>query len=290
MPNDQTVTIPLARAWRPSWVRPPPMKRPFVAPDTAEMFGLAPMLANRPIHSEPIHPPTKWTPTTSSESSKPNRYLRLTASAQTAPATRPSSVAAHGVMKPQAGVMATRPATAPEEEPTIVGFPSRIHSTMIQPSSAAAVATWVLTNASAVTPSVVISEPALNPNQPNHSSPAPSATIGTLCGLNLSRGQPTRLPSTRHSASAAEPALMWTAVPPAKSSAWSLLAMNPPPQIQCATGTYTSVNQPNAKTSQPANFVRSEIEPLISATVMIANIIWNARTTYVGIPVVPHSS
>ena len=55
--------------------------------------------------------------------------------------------------------------------------------------------------------------------------------------------------------------------------------MKPPPQIQCATGTYTSVNQPNAKTTQPANLVRSEMAPLISATVMIANIIWNARIT-----------
>jgi hypothetical protein len=140
-------------------------------------------------------------------------------------------------MKPQHGVMATRPATAPEDAPTSVGLPSRIHSTMIQPSSAAAVATWVFTNATAVTPSVVISEPALNPNQPNHSRPAPSATNGTLCGLKLSFGQPTRLPSTNATASAAEPALMCTAVPPAKSSACRSVKMKPPPQIQCATGT-----------------------------------------------------
>src|SRR5262245_12922488 len=117
---------------------------------------------------------------------------------------------------------------------------------MIQPRSAADVATWVFTNATAVTPSATSCEPALNPNQPNHSSPAPSATSGTLCGLNVSLGQPTRLPSTSARPSAAEPALMCTAVPPAKSSAWSVVAMKPPPQIQCATGTYTSVNQPNA--------------------------------------------
>src|SRR5438094_573879 len=45
------------------------------------------------------------------------------------------------------------------------------------------------------------------------------------------------------------------------------------------------VNQPNANSIQPPNLARSEIDPLIRATVMIANIIWNARTTYVGIPV-----
>src|SRR3954466_15108757 len=133
------------------------------------MALLAAFVAKKPIDSEPIHPPTKWTPTTSSESSKRNRYLRLTARAQTAPATSPRMTDASGLMKPQDGVIATRPATAPDEAPTMVGLPSRIHSTMIQPINAAAVATWVLTNAIAVVLSVVISEPALNPNQPNHS-------------------------------------------------------------------------------------------------------------------------
>src|SRR5438105_14090466 len=122
---------------------------------------------------------------------------------------------------------------------------------MTQPSRAAAVATWVLTNATAVTESAVSSDPALNPNQPNHSRPAPRATIGTLCGRKLSFGQPTRLPSTSASASAAEPALMCTAVPPAKSSACSLAPMKPPPQLQCATETYTSANQQPATTTQP---------------------------------------
>src|SRR5262245_9974765 len=231
--KDHTVTIELPSACRHSWSAPPPTSMPSpcatYAPPTAAV-------ANRPIHSEPIHPPTKCTPTTSSESSKPSLYFRLTARAQTAPATRPSRAAAQGAMYAHAGVIATRPATAPEEAPTRVGF-ALIHSTMIQPSSAAAVATWVLTNATAVTLSAVSSEPALKPNHPNHSRPAPSATNGTLCGLKPSLGQPTRLPSTRASARAAEPALMCTAVPPAKSSACSLVKMKPPPQIQCATGT-----------------------------------------------------
>src|ERR1051326_6173878 len=50
------------------------------------------------------------------------------------------------------------------------------------------------------------------------------------------------------------------------------------------------VNQPKANSSQPPNLARSEMEPLINATVMIANIIWKASTTYVGMPVEPHSS
>ncbi len=165
------------------------------------------------------------------------RYFRLTASAHTAPATNPRPTAPSGETKAQDGVIATRPATAPEDAPTMVGLPLRIHSTMIQPRSAAAVASWVLINAIAAVLSAVSSEPALKPNHPNHSRPAPSATIGTLCGLKFSFGQPTRRPRTIARASAAEPALMCTAVPPAKSSALSLAPMKPPPQIQCATGT-----------------------------------------------------
>jgi hypothetical protein len=141
------------------------------------------------------------------------------------------------------------------------------------------VASCVLTKAIEVTPSTVSSEPALKPNQPNHSRPAPSATNGTLCGRMFSRGQPIRLPSTSITPRAAEPALMCTAVPPAKSSAPRLAPIQPPPQIQCATGTYTMVNQPIANRTQPPNFSRSDNDPLISATVMIANIIWNAITT-----------
>src|SRR3954464_4072710 len=186
---------------------------------------------------------------------------------------RPRRTAGSGAMKPQARVMATRSETAPEDAPTRVGLPSRSHSTTHQPQSAAAVASWVFTKANAVVPSTVSSEPALKPNQPNHSRPAPSATNGTLCGRMLSRGQPTRLPSTRITPRAAEPALMCTAVPPAKSSAPRLAPIQPPPQIQWATGTYTMVTQPIANRTQPPNFSRSDNDPLISATVMIANII-----------------
>jgi hypothetical protein len=54
-------------------------------------------------------------------------------------------------------VIATRPATAPDEAPTQRRLPFLSHSTRIQPIRAAAVATWVLTNAIAVVLSVVSS-------------------------------------------------------------------------------------------------------------------------------------
>src|SRR6187402_208886 len=107
-------------------------------------------------------------PTTSSESSKPALYFSSTARAQIAPVIRPSTMAQNGVRMLQAGVIATRPATAPDAAPIEVGLPSLIFSTINQPSVAAAGAARVLTQAIAATPSTAASEPELNPNQPNH--------------------------------------------------------------------------------------------------------------------------
>lgn len=94
--------------------------------------------------------------------------------------------------------------------------------------TAIAVAAVVLVNAKPAVSVAESAEPALKPYHPNHSRLAPNRIHGTLCGRAESRGQPRRLPRTRHSASAAAPALIWTAVPPAKSSALSLLAIHPP--------------------------------------------------------------
>ena len=71
-------------------------------------------------------------------------------------------------------------------------------------------------------------EPALKPNQPNHSRPAPIITRVRLCGRIGSLRQPIRLPSTMARARPAMPALMCTAVPPAKSIAARSLAIQPP--------------------------------------------------------------
>ena len=78
-----------------------------------------------------------------------------------------------GPTKPQAGVMTTRPAMAPEIMPSTDGFLPMNHSQPIQASEAVPVAIWV---ESAVMPAVVLAataEPALKPNQPTHRSEAP---------------------------------------------------------------------------------------------------------------------
>ena len=60
------------------------------------------------------------------------------------PATTPRMIEPSRLSAPQAGVMATRPATTPEAAPTEVAWPSRTFSTMSQPIIAAQVATVVL--------------------------------------------------------------------------------------------------------------------------------------------------
>src|SRR5919199_1762780 len=193
-------------------------------------------------------------------------------------------------MKAQAGVMATRPATAPEAAPNVVGCPSRTRSTSSQPMTAAAVATWVLVKASPARPLAPSADPALKPNQPNHSRPAPSITNGRLCGLNCAFGQPLRLPSTSASARPAAPALMWTAVPPAKSSTpraasqpLLLPLASPKLNTQWATGKYTRLAHRVTNADQPRNFARSAMAPEIRAGVMIANMSWNIEKTVAGI-------
>src|SRR6185312_9568001 len=87
-----------------------------------------------------------------------------------------------GLTKPEAGVMATRPATAPEQMPRTDGLPLNIHSTNIQPRPAAAVAICVTAMAMPALAPEVTAEPALKPNQPTQSSKAPIMVRIRLCG------------------------------------------------------------------------------------------------------------
>src|SRR5437899_4531999 len=99
--------------------------------------------------------------------------LRLVApQKQTRPATMPITSDPIGLTKPEAGVMATRPATAPETTPSTEGLPRVTHSANIQASAAVAVANCVTAIAMPALPLAAAAEPALKPNQPTHSSEA----------------------------------------------------------------------------------------------------------------------
>src|SRR5262245_23722591 len=143
------------------------------------------------------------------------------------PATRPMANAPGIPTLPAAGVIATSPATAPEAAPSIEGLPLMNHSANVHDNTAQAVARYVLMKASDADALASSAEPALNPNQPNHRSAAPTIVSVRLCGVMASRPNPIRLPSTKAPTRPATPALMCTTVPPAKSSA-------PHPQIKPA--------------------------------------------------------
>src|SRR5574340_34811 len=95
------------------------------------------------------------------------------------PAIAPITTAPSTLTVPHDGVMATRQATTPDAAPNVVGLPSRRCSTNSQPSRPVQPATRVLRKIAAALPSAARAEPALNPNQPNHSRPTPSRTSGS---------------------------------------------------------------------------------------------------------------
>ena len=66
--NEKIVTAPAAMNWcssrfHPPYLPPPPYRMPSFA------SALVPVVLKKPMHSVPIQPPTRCTPTTSSESS-----------------------------------------------------------------------------------------------------------------------------------------------------------------------------------------------------------------------------
>src|SRR2546427_12695593 len=101
------------------------------------------------------------------------------------------------VTYPDAGVIATSPTTRPVAAPTAVAFPVRNQSRQAHVTMAIAAAVLVLVKASAASPLAARADPALKPNQPNHRSPAPSRTSGTVCGTIATRLKPRRGPSRR---------------------------------------------------------------------------------------------
>src|SRR3990172_13282744 len=107
------------------------------------------------------------------------------------------AIASIGWTKPEAGVMATRPATAPAAAPTTLGFLRNHQLIATQVRAAAAAAVLVTTKALAARPPAATALPALKPNQPNHSRAAPSTTIVTSCGSIGSPPPPRRLSHTR---------------------------------------------------------------------------------------------
>src|SRR5277367_4714069 len=95
---------------------------------------------------------------------------------------KPIARAGMGATNPAAGVMATRPATAPEIAPRALGRPFLNHSAMLQLMAAAAVAKWVATKALVASAFAARALPALKPNHPTQRRHAPMKLKTRECG------------------------------------------------------------------------------------------------------------
>src|SRR5687767_7482121 len=93
-----------------------------------------------------------------------------------------------GPTRPAAGVMATRPTTIAVAQPTAVDLRERATSSSVQTTKVPAGASIVAVKASAAIGLAASALPALKPNQPNQSTPAPSSVNGTLCGRSDDEG------------------------------------------------------------------------------------------------------
>src|SRR2546427_10885024 len=127
-------------------------------------------------------PPAPWHAKTSRESSRVVRALQLPTKLQRTPATSPITIDGIGPTYPDAGVMATRPQTAPTAIPTADGFPFRTQSVSIQLTAAPAAAKFVTTNALTANAFAASALPALKPNHPNQRTEAPRITYRRLFG------------------------------------------------------------------------------------------------------------
>jgi len=78
--------------------------------------------------------------------------------------------------KPAAGVIATKPTTAPIQAPIAEGFLPLTASNITQVKAAAADAVVVVANAATANELADKADPALNPSQPNQSNAVPKMT------------------------------------------------------------------------------------------------------------------
>src|ERR671919_2564502 len=117
-------------------------------------------------------------------------------------------IAPVGPTYPHAGVITTRPPTAPEQNPSTLGLPRSAYSSIAQVKEATAVASVVVMNALAAIPSGASALPALKPYHPTHSKPVPTMHNTMLWGAMISFLNPSRCPRRTHNTSADQPELM----------------------------------------------------------------------------------
>ena len=113
----------------------------------------------------------------------------------------------NGLTNPEAGVIATRPTTAPVARPKTLG---RLCTQLIiiQVKAAEAAAVFVTTTAEVANHPEVKADPPLKPNQPNHNRNAPNTVNGIFAGSIGALPYPLLFPITIATAKADIPAVI----------------------------------------------------------------------------------
>ena len=163
------------------------------------------------------------------------------------PRTKPTTNAPRTFTDEQDGVIATRPATMPEAAPKRrrLAVADSLGEQPGQHRRRRRDRRGDECRAGAHR-STLVADPALKPYQPNHSRPAPSITNGRLCGRIGVVGQPLRRPRMIASTRPAVPALMCTAVPPAKSIAPKLVG-DPAAVVRCPGADFRRTRTPSGR-------------------------------------------
>lgn len=110
----------------------------------------------------------------------------LVAKLATIPVVMPRATLAHGVMKPEAGVAATRPEMHPEHQPTMDHLRARRQSRMVQVMAANMAVMLLFQHAMVARKLAPKADPPLKPSHPNHSNTVPRVMRDTLWGRKLS--------------------------------------------------------------------------------------------------------
>src|SRR5438105_2621105 len=148
-------------------------------------------------------------PNVSSASSYPSQDFNFVhAKNGTIPAATPIITAPLGATYPQAGVITTSPATAPEQNPSTLGLPRSAYSIIAHANDATAVASVEDMNAFRARPSAARALTALNPYQPTQSRPVPTMHSTMLCGAMISFLNPSLCPRRMHNTNADQPEVM----------------------------------------------------------------------------------
>lgn len=134
---------------------------------------------------------------------------------QTKPVTIPRTIDPQGVMKPEAGVAATRPEIAPEHQPTMDHFFANLKSRRTQVIEANMAHKFVFQQAITARRLAPKALPPLNPSHPNQRNIVPRTIKETLWGRKLTIIFSCLLPRTKEYARPDIPEPISTGPPPA---------------------------------------------------------------------------